>query len=159
MTEPVPPVAERSYDGYERPGLVIAYHVGPYRIAKGILVGLNEEGLLVPILKAVSFVGIANEARAGVPEPVAGAVVNVTVVGSFVLGFAGWKPTFNDLQRKVWAVNATTVAGAPLRTDLEIGRIIGLETTSDGRPGVRVKIDEAAARCLPPLPGRVETQR
>ena len=148
----IPP---RSYETYERPGLVVAYVVGPCAIGKGWQVGLDEEGLLAPISKAVCFVGVANEAHSGCAEVRHDAVVNVTTVGSFVFAFLGWTPTLHDLQRAVWSCGETEVAGAPLRSPIPVGRVVGVSATSDGRPGVRVQIDRATDRCLPPLPGKV----
>ena len=149
------PEAPKGYETYERPGMVVAYVMGPHPVGKGWQVGLDEEGLLVPITKAACFVGIANEAHIGSPEPAHNRTVNVTTCGSFVFAFKGWKPSYVDLQREVWAFDETTVGGAPFRTSIPVGRVVGIETTSDGRGGVRVKIDEAASKCLPPLPGRV----
>ena len=149
-------VLPKAYEAYERPGLVVACVVGPHPIARGWQVGLDEEGLLVPISRASCFVGIANEARAGSPEPLHNRCVNVTTVGCFVFATLGWAPTLHDLQRAVWSCGETEVAGATLRSAIPVGRVVGVETTSDGRPGVRVRIDKATDRCLPPLPGKVE---
>ena len=148
---PAQPAVPKAYETYERPGMVIPYVVGPHPIGKGWMVGLDDAGLLVPIARAVCLVGIANEPHAGISEPRHDVRVNVTTCGSFVFAFKGWKPSYVDLQREVWAFDETTVGGAPFRTSIPVGRVVGIETTSDGRGGVRVKIDDAVGRCLPPL--------
>ncbi|GEM_PF-3067794 len=145
-----------TYETLERPSLVITYHMGDLPVQKGSMVGLDDEGLLVPIERAVCFVGMAHENHAGVSRAKAVSCVNVSCTGSFVLGFVGWRPTLVDLQRAVWVYDGTTVSGAPLRTGIPAGRVVAIDITSDGRPGVRVKIDQAASKVLPPLPGKVE---
>lgn len=110
--------------------------VGPYRIREGTLVGLDAEGRLVPVDRAVRFVGVAMEARAGDAERPIGVVES----GSFVFRFLGWAPSFADKGRRVWAFSESEVAGAPLGTAFEVGRVVGLATAGGGSAGVRVEI-------------------
>lgn len=142
------PQHPRAYETYERPGMVVPYLAGTLPIAKGHLVGVDAAGLLVPILEAEAFVGVANH-DSGSPGPDGRTIVNVTVCGSFTFGFVGWAPTLVDLQRSVWAFDGTTVAPIPARSKVRVGMVVGVETTSDGRHGVRVRIDEAVGRGRP----------
>ena len=80
--------------------------------------------------------------------------VNVALCGTFVFGTKSWNPKFANLKRRVWAFDDTMVWKRPLRARWR--RLVGVESTSDGRLRVRVCINEAAARCLPPLPKKVE---
>lgn len=120
----------------------LPYPAGPVPILEGSLVGVDAEGRLVPVNRAVRFVGVAKEASAGdATRP-----VEVAQSGRFAFGFVGWTPTFADKDRTVWAFSATEVAGAPLRTPFEVGRIVSVAAMGDGRPEVRVEIDVAAAK-------------
>jgi hypothetical protein len=118
---------------------------GLFPISEGTLVGVDAEGRLVPVDRAARFVGVAGESHPGVPNGEAEDRVEVAA-GTFTFGFVGWTPTFADKGRTVWAFSETEVAGAPLRTTFEVGRVVAPATTTDGRPGVSVEIDRVAAR-------------
>lgn len=137
---------KRGYEPYERPGLVIAYVVGTFPIAKGHMVGLGLGGRLVPIEEARSFVGVADEWHQGSPEADRNKKVNVTNCGSFVWIAQGWKPEISDLDRPVWVYDGTGVSPCPLTLQLPAGRIVAIETACGGEPGVRVDIGPGVAK-------------
>jgi len=92
-------------------------------------VAQDEAGRTVPVERASRIAGVVD----GVSE-------DVRTAGSFAFGFVGWRPTFADLGRAVWAYSETQVAGAPLRTALRVGRIVEVEDTEGGEPLVVVDL-------------------
>ncbi|MFQ3588018.1 MAG: hypothetical protein SNJ74_04675 [Fimbriimonadaceae bacterium] len=137
----------QSYETYEKPGLVVGYRVSNTKVFKGALVGLNGSGFVVPMAHSVSglrFVGVANESVDNSAGAAGDRVVNVTKCGSFVMkSAAGFSPAPGDIGKEVyantdWEVQTST---AGLTFPVKVGTIVGLETTSTGATGVRVRID------------------
>lgn len=137
----------QSYETYEKPGLVVAYRVSNTKIFKGGLVGLNASGFAVPIAHSVSglrFVGVANESVDNSTGSAGDRWVNVTKSGSFVMKAAGgFAPVNGDIGKEVYANTdwEVQVATAGLSFPVKVGTVVGLETTSTGAAGVRVRID------------------
>jgi len=136
----------KTYETYERPGLIQNYKLGLSRIYKGALVGLTAAGAPAPLTPAapMRFLGIAeNEGNPAGPEAARG--ISVAKTGTFVLRAAtGWSPAPTDLGRVVYAVsdwevrpNSTGLANA-----IPVGIIVAIESTSIGDSGVRVRIDQ-----------------
>lgn len=137
----------KPFETYERPGLVVSYKVAEgTKIYKGALVALNiSHGFLQPLTVAARFVGVANETveNGGAHGDKS---VNVTKCGSFVFkAGAGWTPQQTDIGKPVVAVSDWEVAAVPSGDNnmAVVGTIVGLEVTSTGEPGVRVRIDNA----------------
>lgn len=141
------PALTQSYETYEKPGLVVGYRVSNTKIFKGALVGLNASGFIVPMAHSANglrFVGVANESVDNSAGAAGDRSVNVTKCGSFVMKAAsGYTPVLGDIGKEVyantdWEVQTST---AGLSFPVKVGTIVGLETTSTGGSGVRVRID------------------
>jgi|GEM_PF-428160 len=141
------PALTQAYEAFERPGLVVSYRANSLKLFKGAMVGVNTNGHATPMTHATAglrFVGVANETvdnSAGVAgeKPIA-----ITKSGAFVMrAAAGYSPVLGDVGKEVYAVSdwEVQVLAAGLTNAYKVGTIVGLETTSTGAAGVRVRID------------------
>lgn len=137
----------QAYEAFERPGLVMAYKASNAKIYKGALVGVNSSGYAVKMDHATAglkFVGVANETVDNSAGSAGERTVNVTKSGSFVMKPAsGFSPTIADLGKEAYAVSdwEAQVSTSGLTNSYKVGTIVGLETTSTGSSGVRIRID------------------
>ncbi len=136
-----------SYEAFEKPGLVVSYKVSNVKIYKGALVGVNSTGFLVPMAHGTAnlkFAGIANENVDNSGGAAGDKSVNVTKSGSFVMKAAsGYSPAQGDVGTEAYANTdwEVQVATGGLTNQYKVGRITGLETTSTGASGVRIRVD------------------
>lgn len=137
----------KPFETYERPGLVVGYKVSNTKIYKGANVGVNSLGFLVPMSHATAslkYVGVANDTVDNSAGAAGDRSVNVTKSGSFVLKAAAtFTPSQADIGKEVyaltdWEVQVSTVG---LTNQYKVGTIVGLESTSTGVTGVRVRVD------------------
>lgn len=137
----------QSFETYEKPGIVVSYKMSAAKIYKGALVGVNSSGYLAKMdqgTAGLKFVGVANETIDNSAGAAGDKSLNVTKSGSFALKAAsGFIPTVADLGKEVyantdWEVQISTVG---LTNQYKVGTIVGIETTSTGANGVRVRID------------------
>ncbi len=137
----------QSYETFERPGLVMAYKMAAAKIYKGALVGINSAGYAVPMAHGTAnlkFIGIANETVDNSGGQAGDRSLSVTKSGSFVMkANAGFSPTIADLGKELHAVTDWEVqaSASGLTNAYKVGTIVGIETTSTGSAGVRVRID------------------
>src|SRR5690242_270047 len=137
----------KPFETYERPGLVVSYKASNVKIYKGANVGVNSSGYLVPMSHATAslkYVGVANETVDNTAGAAGDKSVNVTKSGSFVFkAAAGYTPAQGDVGKEVycltdWEVQVSTVG---LTNQYKVGTITGLESTSTGVTGIRVRVD------------------
>lgn len=137
----------QSYETFEKPGLVVSYKATNAKIHKGSLVGVNTSGYLVSMTHATAnlkFVGVANETVDNSAGSAGDKSTNVTKCGSFVMKAAsGFTPAVADLGKEVYANSdwEVQIATAGLTNQYKVGTIVGIENTSTGVAGVRVRID------------------
>lgn len=141
------PLLTKAFEVFEKPGLIASYKLAVTKIYKGALVGVNASGYLVPMDHAVAslkFVGVANETVDNTGGAAGDKSVNVTKSGSFVMKAAsGFTPAIADLGKELyastdWEVQVSTTG---LTNQYKVGTIVGIETTSTGASGVRVRVD------------------
>jgi hypothetical protein len=136
-----------AFETYEKPGLVVSYKLSNVKVYKGALVGVNASGYLIPMAHgtaSLKFVGIANETIDNSAGSAGDKSVNVTKSGSFVLkAVSGYTPAVADLGKEVYANSdfEVQIATAGLTNQYKVGTIVGVETTSTGAAGVRVRVD------------------
>ena len=141
------PALTKSYEAFEKPGLVVNYRQSNAAIFKGALVGLNSSGYLVPIAHATAslkFVGVSNESIDNSGGSAGDRNLLVTKAGAFVFKAAsGYTPAVADLGKEVYANSdwEVQISSSGLTNAYKVGTIVGLETTSTGAVGVRVRID------------------
>lgn len=137
----------KPFETYERPGLVMAYRVAATKVLKGALVGVNSSGFATPMVHGTSglkFVGVANESVDNSAGAAGDKSVAITKSGSFVYKpISGLTPTIADLGKEVdansdWEIQ---IATSGLTNQYKVGTIVGLESTSTGVAGIRVRID------------------
>lgn len=138
----------KPFETFEKPGLVIAYKVSAATVYKGALCAVDTNGFLAILDEAspgLTFVGVAGETVDNSAGAAGDRTLNVTKSGTFVFkAAAGYVPSQADLGKEVyaktdWEVQTSAVG---LGTAYKVGRIVGLETTSTGASGVRVRIDD-----------------
>ena len=136
-----------TYENFEKPGLVVSYKASNVKIYKGAACGINATGYLVPMAHgtaSLKFAGIANDSVNNSAGAAGDKSVNVTKSGSFVFKAAsGYTPAQADVGAEVyansdWEVQVSTTG---LTNPYKLGRITGLENTSTGATGVRVRVD------------------
>lgn len=141
------PALTASYETYERPGLVVSYKLAAVKIFKGALVGLNSSGYLTKMdhgTASMKFMGVANETIDNSGGAAGDKSLNITKSGSFVMKAAsGFTPAIGDLGKEVyansdWEVQIVTTG---LTNQYKVGTIVGIESTSTGASGVRVRVD------------------
>lgn len=137
----------QSYETFERPGIVVAYKQAAVKLYKGALVGVNSSGFATSMSHATAslkFVGVANETGDNSAGAAGDKTMPVTKSGCFVFkAGSGFTPAASDLGKEVyansdWEVQIVTTG---LTTQYKVGTIVGIETTSTGSAGVRVRID------------------
>lgn len=135
------------YETFERPGLVVSYKQSNVKLYKGALVGVNASGYVEALAHTTAnlkFVGVANETLDNAAGSAGAKSINLTKAGSFVYKPAsGYSPTIADLGKEVYANtdNEVQVSAVGLTNLYKVGTVVGLETTSTGIAGVRVRID------------------
>jgi len=141
------PALNQPFETFEKPGLVVNYKTTNAKIYKGSLVGVNAGGYLCSMshgTAGLKFVGVANETVDNASGPAGDKSLNVTKCGSFVFKAAsGYTPALTDLGKEVFATTdwEVQVATAGLTNQYKVGTIVGIENTSTGAPGVRVRVD------------------
>ena len=137
----------KTFETFERPGLVVSYKVSNTKIYKGANVGVNSSGFLVPMSHATAslkYVGVASDTVDNSAGAAGDKSMNVTKTGSFVFKAAsGFTPAQADIGKEVygltdWEVQISTVG---LTTQYKVGTIVMVESTSTGVAGVRVRVD------------------
>lgn len=141
------PTLTKSYEAYEKPGLVVNYKLASAAVFKGGLVGVNSSGYVLPMAHgtaSLKFVGVSNESVDNSGGSAGDRNALVTKAGAFVFKAAsGYTPALSDIGKEVYANTdwEVQVSSAGLTTAYKIGTVIGVETTSTGASGVRVRID------------------
>ncbi len=141
------PALTRSYETFERPGLVVSYRISNTRIFKGALVGVNASGFLVPMAHGTAglrFVGVANESVDNSAGTAGSRSVNITKSGSFLMiPISGLTLTQADIGKVAYANTDWEIqlASAGLTNQYIVGTIVALETSSTGQSAARVRID------------------
>jgi len=137
----------KSFETFERPGLVVSYKVSNTKIYKGANVGVNTLGFLVPMSHATAtlkYVGVANDTVDNTAGATGDKSLNVTKSGSFVLkAAAGFLPVQADIGKEVYALTdwEVQVSTLGLTNQYKVGTIMTVESTSTGVAGVRVRVD------------------
>lgn len=117
------------------------------KIYKGSLVGINASGYLCSMNHATAslkFAGVANETVDNSAGSAGDKGLNVTKCGSFVFkAVSGYTPAIADIGKEVYATTdwEVQIATAGLTNQYKIGTIVGIENTSTGAGGVRVRVD------------------
>ncbi len=137
----------QAYEANEKPGLVVNYKLAAVKIYKGGLVGINSAGYLTPMTHttaSLKFVGIAGETVDNSAGAAGDRALNAAKAGSFVMKAAsGYTPAIADIGKDVYALtdNEVQISTSGLTNSYKVGTILGLETTSAGATGVRIRID------------------
>ncbi|KAA0225824.1 MAG: hypothetical protein AKCLJLPJ_01583 [Fimbriimonadales bacterium] len=135
----------QAFENYAKPGIVVNYKVAAATtIYKGALVGVNSSGFVVPMNHATAnlkFLGFAEETvvNSGADGDKS---VRVTKTGSGVyVDPSGIVQA--DIGKEVYAKtdNEVQISAIGLTNAYKVGTILGLETTSTGVAGVRVRVD------------------
>jgi len=141
------PALTQPFEAYEKPGLVVSYPLAAVKVFKGALIGVNAAGFASAMAHGTAdlkFIGVATETVDNAAGAAGDKRVNVAKAGSFVLKAAsGFTPAQSNVGSEVhantdWEVQ---VSASGLTNAYKVGRITGLETTSTGNVGVRVRID------------------
>lgn len=139
------------YESFEKPGLVINYKLTNAKVFKGGLIALLTTGYataISPATASLKFIGVANETIDNSAGSAGDRAVNVTKCGSFVFKAAsGYTPTVADIGKEVYAASdwEVQVSSSGLTNAYKVGTIVGIEYTSTGATGVRVRIDNYVA--------------
>lgn len=134
------PNLTQSYETFEKPGIVASYKMAAVKIYKGSMVGLDLAGYAVPMRDGVLFIGVASETVDNSTNSAGDKSLNVTKCGSFVFKAAsGFSPERKHIglpviPRSDWEVG---LGGG----ETPVGTITGIESTSTGAAGVRIRID------------------
>ena len=137
----------KAYEAYERPGLIVSYALGNVKVYKGAIVAVDLNGYIAAANHAtigLSLVGVAAETVDNSAGSAGDKRINVTKSGSFVMKAAsGYTPAQADVGGAAyvntdWEVQASSLG---LTNVYQAGTIVALETTSEGSPGVRVRVD------------------
>lgn len=141
------PLLTKSFETYEKPGLVVSYKLAAVKVFKGALVGVNSSGYAQPTDHAVAslkFIGVASETVDNSAGAAGDKSINVTKSGSFAMKAAsGFSPLIADLGKEVYANTdwEVQIAAGGLTNQYKVGTIVAVETTSTGASGVRVRVD------------------
>ncbi len=135
------PALTKPFETYEKPGIVVSYlAANNTAIFKGALVGVNTSGRVVPMTPATAnlkFIGVANESiTAGTDKR-----LTVTKSGTFV--YAATSPAADKVGADAFASddNTLTATSAGLTNAYVVGTIVGVEMSSTGTNGYRIRID------------------
>ncbi|HEY0868186.1 MAG TPA: hypothetical protein VGE01_12445 [Fimbriimonas sp.] len=140
------PSLTQPYEAFEKPGLVVSYKVSNVKIYKGALVALNTSGYAVPITHgtaSLKFIGVATETVDNSAGSAGDKSVIVAKSGSFLMKpAAGFSPVLVDLAKEVYAASdwEVQVSTTGLTNLYKVGTIVGVETTSTGVTGARIRI-------------------
>jgi hypothetical protein len=141
------PALTTPYETYERPGLVVSYKITNAKLYKGAMLGINSSGYLASMAHGTAglkFAGMANETVDNSAGSAGDKSLNVTKSGSFILKAAGgYTPVIADLGKEVYANTdwEVQISTGGLTNQYKVGTIVGLDITSTGAVGVRVRID------------------
>jgi len=111
------------------------------------MLGINASGYLVAMAHGTAnlkFAGIANETVDNSAGSAGDKSLNVTKSGSFLMkAISGYTPAIADLGKEVYANTdwEVQIATGGLTNQYKVGTIVGIDTTSTGAAGVRVRID------------------
>lgn len=136
----------KPFETFERPGLVVSYKLAASKVYKGSNLAVNATGFAVPISHSgtgYKYLGVANETLDNSTGAAGDKSVNVTKSGTFVFKAAsGYTPVQADIGKEVYAVTdwEVQVATAGLTNLYKVGTIVGVESTSSGQAGVRVRV-------------------
>lgn len=136
------------YENFEKPGIVVGYKLSNVKVYKGALLAVNSSGYAIPLTHATAslkFIGIANETIDNSAGNAGDKSVNVTKSGSFVFkAAAGFAPAQADIGKELYALSdwEVQIATAGLTNQYKVGRILGLESTSTGVTGVRLRVED-----------------
>jgi hypothetical protein len=153
--EPNKNMLTKPFEAYERPGLVISYKLAEgVRVFKGALLVLDENGFCLPYAGVLAcgvsptFIGVACESVKPSCESFPVKTINAAKSGSFVYrAHPSYTPELRDLGKEAYACSDWQVMPLPAghRRDhtvlTPVGTIVGIEITSTGEPGVRIRID------------------
>lgn len=137
----------QTYESFEKPGLVVSYKASAAKLYKGALIGVNSSGFAARMdhgVASLKFVGVANETVDNASGVAGDKVINLTKSGSFVMKAAsGFTPAQADIGKEVYANTdwEVQISTSGLTNQYKVGTIVGLESTSTGAVGVRVRID------------------
>jgi len=126
---------------------VVNYKATNAKVYKGSLVGINASGYLCSMNHATAslkFAGVANETVDNSAGSAGDKGLNVTKCGSFVFkAVSGYVPAIADIGKEVYATTdwEVQIATAGLTNQYKVGTIVGIENTSTGAAGVRVRVD------------------
>lgn len=131
------------FDAGYKPGQIVLYKVaGSTTIYKGAIVALDTDGYLTPITHATASLKVMGIAEETVVNSGADGdeSVRVSKSGSFVLAGTG---TQADIGKEAYALDDATVqlTTAGLTNAYKVGTVLGIETTSKGAAGMRIRID------------------
>ncbi len=135
------------YEAFEKPGLVVNYKLSNVKVLKGGMVGINSAGYIQPMAHGTSslkFIGVCNETIDNTTGAAGDKSANVTKCGSFVMkAVTGYVPSITDLGKEVYANTdwEVQISTSGLSNSYKVGTIVGIETTSTGSSGVRVRVD------------------
>lgn len=139
------PALTRTYETFTKPGAIIAYKIAASTtIYKGALVGINTSGFAVPMSHTVAslkFVGIAEETvvNSGANGETSIRVLKQGTATYVDLGSASQA----DLGKEVYTNtdNEVQIPATGLTNAYKVGTVVGLENTSTGTAGIRIRID------------------
>lgn len=134
------------YEAFERPGIVVAYKMSNVKIYKGSMVGLNSLGFAIPMTHATAnlkYIGLANETVDNSAGTAGDKSINVTKNGSFVVKASSFTPTVANLGAEVYILSdwEVQINATGLTNSYKAGTIVGIENTSGGVSGVRIRIE------------------
>jgi hypothetical protein len=141
------PALTKPYEAYELPGLVTAYRMAAIKVFKGAALGVGADGFCRPLDPAVAglkFIGVACETVDNAGGAAGAKTVNAAKAGSFVFkAAAGFTPAQADVAKEAHAASdwEAQASASGLANAYKIGVITGLETSSTGAAGVRIRID------------------
>lgn len=131
-----------AYEVVYKPGNIVLYKIAASTtIYKGALVALDTDGFLIPIAHgtaSLKYVGVAEETVENDGADGA-ASVRVGKLGSFV--YAG-TAVQADVGKEAYAVDDNTIqiGTGGLTNQYKVGTVLGVETTSKGAAGMRIRI-------------------
>ena len=135
----------KAYEAFIRPTLISSYKMAASTtIYKGALVAVNASGYAVPMAHGTAnlkFLGIAEETVTNSGANGA-ASLRVSKAGSAVYADSQ-SATIADIGKEIYALtdNEVQAVTTGLTNQYKVGTLIGLETTSFGAAGIRMRID------------------
>ena len=128
--------------GYKPGNIVLCKIAASTTIYKGAIVAYDSDGFIVPIAHGTASLKYAGVAEETVDNEGADgdASARVSKVGSFV--FAG-TAVQADIGKEAYAVDDNTVqiGTGGLTNQYKVGTVLGVESTSNGDDGMRVRIE------------------